>query len=723
MDGANKVIGLWRARGGEATDSGVSHSDTPYYSHPEDEDFIPTGRWRRPVALTLCLGAALLWSGAFGWSRYLAWTARPPVLDDILSAIAGFCVPLVLLAIVWLLLLRSSRAETSAFARTARALQVESERMDGILSFVSARIEASRRDLAEQGDTLLSLGDDAAKRLSGVTSAIRKEIDTISNHTQNLKGTTSAARGDLAVLLSHLPKAQVQMRQIASALVEAGTTAQDKAVALGEQVVLLSSTSLEAGETAKRSANELTAQLAQLVEQGSEFASQVDDHEARLRAAGGDATEQLGQRVKEIGAEVDRISGTFSSQDEASRALLTRINSDIGDLEARFAAFDAHGKARGDELGLALNGLRDHASALALVLKDGDTDVVSLTGKTEALLTALDAAAREIDETLPTAYSRLEQSATQAMSIVDQAVPAIAQMSESAQKTRDNLANAEVVLDRQRTALSTMTEDSSRLLSSCKAEAAALAAELVDATEQLRTLSDGAGSQLLDTLVRARDTARQAADHARDAFNDVIPQTAASFGEMSKQALGDALTTQVEAQMKEIASTTEKAVAIAQKATDRLMRQMLTISETSAALESRIAEAKDEAERADQGNFARRVALLIESLNSSAIDVTKILSNDVTDTAWAAYLRGDRGVFSRRAVRLLDSSEAKEIVRYYQDDMDFREQVNRYIHDYESMLRNVMSTRDGTPLSVALLSSDTGKLYVALAQAIERLRS
>ena len=49
--------------------------------------------------------------------------------------------------------------------------------------------------------------------------------------------------------------------------------------------------------------------------------------------------------------------------------------------------------------------------------------------------------------------------------------------------------------------------------------------------------------------------------------------------------------------------------------------------------------------------------------------------------------------------------------------------MNRYIHDFEAMLRRVLSSRDGNPLGVTLLSSDMGKLYVALAQAIERLRT
>ena len=52
----------------------------------------------------------------------------------------------------------------------------------------------------------------------------------------------------------------------------------------------------------------------------------------------------------------------------------------------------------------------------------------------------------------------------------------------------------------------------------------------------------------------------------------------------------------------------------------------------------------------------------------------------------------------------------------------FRDLVNRYVHDFEAMLRSVLASRDGAPMGVTLLSSDMGKLYVALAQAIDRLR-
>ena len=73
-------------------------------------------------------------------------------------------------------------------------------------------------------------------------------------------------------------------------------------------------------------------------------------------------------------------------------------------------------------------------------------------------------------------------------------------------------------------------------------------------------------------------------------------------------------------------------------------------------------------------------------------------------------------------MRLLDNTEARDIAELYDSEPDFQENVNRYVADFEGMLRTMLSTRDGNALGVTLLSSDMGKLYVALAQAIQRLR-
>jgi hypothetical protein len=63
-----------------------------------------------------------------------------------------------------------------------------------------------------------------------------------------------------------------------------------------------------------------------------------------------------------------------------------------------------------------------------------------------------------------------------------------------------------------------------------------------------------------------------------------------------------------------------------------------------------VAQARDKAQEKIDNDFTRRSALITEALNSHAIDIAKALDSDVSDTAWSAYLKGDRGIFSRRFV-------------------------------------------------------------------------
>ena len=377
---------------------------------------------------------------------------------------------------------------------------------------------------------------------------------------------------------------------------------------------------------------------------------------------------------------------------------------------------------KAERLGAAIASLGENAERLSAALGSSGANAETLIARAESLMTALDASQREIDESLPAALARLDARVEQSRANADALAPQVAGLETSASAALDRLAQTEKLLDQQREAVDLLAQTTDQRLGGRRDQIEAFAAALAAADGQAKSFADGSAAQLVDVMLRVRETASQAAERAREALERIVPQTAEALGAASEAELQRVLGERIQLQLMGINAAAAKAVQAADEATQRLAHSVLSVGEATQAIEARVAEAKSEVEEANREGFARRVSLLIEALNSTAIDVTKILSNEVTDQAWAAYLKGDRGVFTRRAVRLLDAGEAREILRHYDSDPEFREQVNRYIHDFEAMLRTVLSTRDGSPLGVTILSSDMGKLYVALAQALERLR-
>ena len=219
-----------------------------------------------------------------------------------------------------------------------------------------------------------------------------------------------------------------------------------------------------------------------------------------------------------------------------------------------------------------------------------------------------------------------------------------------------------------------------------------------------------------------KEAAAHAAERARQAIEATIPESAAKLSDASREALERVIRESIEDRLREVESVAARAVDSARAASDRLSQQMLNIGQSAAALEQHINRTGQEQRERDSEAFARRVSLLIDSMHSAAIDVGKILSDEIDDKAWGAYLKGNRGVFTRRAVRLIGGSETRTLATHYEADAEFQRSVNSYVHDFEAMLRRVLAERDGGMIAVTLMSSDMGKLYAALAQAIDKRR-
>jgi hypothetical protein len=285
------------------------------------------------------------------------------------------------------------------------------------------------------------------------------------------------------------------------------------------------------------------------------------------------------------------------------------------------------------------------------------------------------------------------------------------------------LTAVEQLVDIQRDSVTKLMAESDEHFAVRQEQADALAFSLTQTRALIEDMAEEANNKLVTSMLRVRETTRQTAEHSRKIVDEELANIADRLTEQNQKALTEAVDVQIEAMNAVVTDAINRNVSMSQDAAARVATQLGELEEMTARLEQRIESGRNRFEAIDDDSFARRMVMLTESLNSTAIDVAKILSNDVTDTAWAAYLKGDRGVFTRRAVRLLDAGEARAIAAHYSEDSEFREHVNRYIHDFESMMRVLLSTRDGNAIGVTLLSSDVGKLYVALAQAIERLRN
>jgi hypothetical protein len=703
---------------------------------------------------------ALAWIGAVGWS---AWRSPPePSLAVLIGSAGTVTGPLILLALLWLMWGRTPRRETERFTRAIEAMRAESIALQSVLDIVAGRIEENHGKLRDKAERLMSLGDEASDRLGRVTHYLARESATLDRQSAALEAAAAAAKVDIGVLLHDLPRAEEQARTVAEAMKEAGLAAHGQAGALEAQLAALAARGREADELVGGAAQRMAAHVARidssaaaaaasmgeasagmtaavdgamsraaeavdaargaLETQAAAMLAAIEQSRAALDKAGEDAARNLGQRLDLLAGKVETLAGHLAAQDAASQALVTGLAKELAELDDWFAQLGRTGGEHAERLAGSVDAVRESTRSLIGELGDGKVQTGELIERAKEMAKALDSIAARLGGELPGALERVESQAARTQAAAAALAPLVEGLEASSGTAAARIGEAEAAIGRQREALDALLSRIDEGAGGAEEKLQALGAAAAQASETASRIAAETGPELIEALVRVREAANQAAERAREAIASVIPASAAALGEAGRKALVEAAEASVGEQMDLLGALAQRSLDAAREASERLTRQMLILGETTAAIEDRIDRERREREAKDSDNFSRRVALLIESLNSTAIDVTKILSNEVTDSAWAAYLKGDRGVFTRRAVRLLETAEAREIARHYEEEPEFREQVNRYIHDFEAMLRRILADRDGSPLGVTLLSSDMGKLYVALAQAIERLR-
>lgn len=622
----------------------------------------------------------------------------------------------------------SERQVVSLQMRVDDALEAFSAQA-GDLEKISAQRFAVLREESDQFRSALD-----AREVEAL-AAIRERSATLRSELAEAHQTASAEE-ELA--LSSLRERLARFRDEATKIAAAVRAGEDGAIAKwGSQVDAMKLRLAETADNIETIENSLKeAALARFNALGAEAESikaMVRENAEMLDTEGKARLDAIAlsqdQLSQELSDKLEALDIAIAQRREAQREQMGILMEQGEVLDTRFAAlastFDTvteQGREATETVASGVASLNETLIGSREALDGTDQAVAALTDASVRLLELIQASARHSREDLPIAMDASEGRLAQ----IETRTAAVRGLLDEARVSGESLTEGMAEIEKR-------TLDAIEGFERFQSDFGDTANAQIEGVERLRfgvvslreeseQLAQRVQVELREAIAALESSAKGALDALETENAARITALAEKVGERSSAAIDEALAEHTDEALAKLDAARDRSTEAARATTRELRDQLARLNDLTGNLEARIAHAREQAADTVDGDFARRVALITESLNSNAIDISKALSAEVTDMAWSSYLRGDRGIFTRRAVRLIDNGEAREIAELYDADPDFREHVNRYIHDFEAMLRNLLSTRDGNALSVTLLSSDMGKLYVVMAQALERLR-
>ena len=749
---------------------------------PAEDEYIeayPTpARSKTPVYAVAGL-AAVAWTAFFAWANWstIAGASAP---NDWTGLIASWSMPIAVICALTLLLNRSGQGPADRFGTQGELLNRQVEHLESKLSRINGELSVAREFLTNQTRELEFLGRGAADRITDHSERLQALITENSVRLEAIEAVSATARDNMNALRGDLPvlsnatrdltnqigganeQAHQQMDRLTSAfdrVTQAGKDGEERLSHFHRRLDILMRSLEERGVAMSDTQNEQLDALQERVEGlSNRIAATHDAHsrgaEESLRALETDLTrieELLNHRDRNFSdglaerrtaiaafeeetlaglsdrmAELDHTIATRREQEIAQTLMLTEhaeaVGSRLAELGERLDTITAGAQAARSALGSQAGALEERLEGVRALTAETGNALNALTDSSVRLLELIRSGAKHSTDELPASMAAAEDKLSR---MSEQGENLRRLMFETGDKS-DALIEHLIDASNRGEAAAAKIDEAGTLLAANDERHRAATDSIVASLDELQTrsaeLADTVEGRLDSAVGRARSNLSAAIAEIERLTDEGAVDLAAAVRERTASEVVDAIREQGGTAIAEMLASAQAANAQGRESVVYLREQLGRIHELTANLESRIAQARERSEEQINGDFARRAALLIESLNSAAIDVDKMLSNDVSDTAWSQYLRGDRGIFARRAVRLLDAKEAREIASLYEDDAEFREYVSRYIHDFESMLRMLLATANGHSLSVTLLGSDMGKMYVALAQAIERLR-
>lgn len=581
-------------------------------------------------------------------------------------------------------------AATEALESTHSVSEVFSERAQNMSEQMVQTITSAKSMLEEAGESMqahcaaaLQTSEEVAERTRASTEETGKQV---LEHAQQVD----------QVLEDGLQRAKRSLEAAMEAVASHSATAVEEAESAAERTL----------QHIRQLRDGVEQQMVALTTAGDQAGEKLAGTASKIS----DQASNLSARAQAATTDMEQVQGKMAAQEEDISALLNDTRLKLSHLE------DDLMRQR-DALNAASNEAAEKVIEATERFVGNSQSLKEAVVETESAIsekaTALGAQIIDLDTKSSAAASSLEESGKAVQQQSSDLDAALA-------KSSTNLGTAANAFAGERERI---TSESEKVVERLDASTAQMDQQLVKFTESSMDAADkldNASQALMDQTTRAEEQMKRSVE-------ETGKELSASLNHISDEATNrvTVLQEQMETALTKVLDDYQKSAENAEKESALLAMRLGSESQKIAQQAEQFIEKTAEIEKrivsATKNDFARTSQLLLEGLQSASIDVNKALSHDVPDHVWSSYLDGDKSVFMRRTLKIADRKTKKTIAEKFESDAGFRDTVTRFFNDFEGLMERVMLGDKGSALSVTLISSDMGKLYILLAQSLKKI--
>jgi hypothetical protein len=567
--------------------------------------------------------------------------------------------------------------------------------------------EAVNRAVRELRETAEMVTQSAAKTIGRTLKelqdtthgAVEQSKQTASAAVSEMQETHNMLRADTTALYERLREANILLQEVLSGAHENMSDIESTLVArVADFVAAMNDVSEKAG-TANSEVERNVASFREMsvatLSDLSQIAGQFDTHARSLADA-----------VASIEGSNRQTEGALAERSAALEQLVATLDSKAGDLEERLTRFAG-------VLDQSLEGAGERAREIArLTAESAGSGAQAIRENFEAIRSGTEEERTRLSEAMQSIY---EQASEESHSMLTQAAQRFAE-----------------VLDE----LKQMSSDMRRELEGTRAE---LRKGILELPQETADTASHMRRVIVDQIEALAELNRIVARHSRslDAVEPaavrIEPADSASRRALAREealrANGNPRAEPVRARS-DISGTGAPPIPARRAEAPALTPAQVAGGGRTGWLSELLTRASHEAEapapreapppRSAPAEAARPERHGIDSLESLAVDIARMIDHDAAAELWDRYKRGERNVFTRKLYTMQGQKAFEEIRKRYRGDGDFKRTVDRYISEFERLLEEVSREERGQMLARTYLTSETGKVYTMLAHAAGR---